>query len=847
MFRALREAFEGGPASSQYEFVENQRKLYYEQLPNMILTSDAAYNTVVENGEKFRKAVSFADPITGGLDAAVDSPAAYFRSGEIPQEIKDRQQYCVTTPQDVLATAQNPAQKLRCGWLYGPAEQGRPEVSKGFLGTSRGPLEIFSPPAAKWYWNIEEAEKAQHIDLCKRLQRCEDVERPEFAGKCGYCPSIGQGIPIRNGAPRYPADRGCMEPALMSAGKCLQPIQPMQGSAAAELRQLEGGDVCMPLTNGTISRQCLMKKTLDAKCERDGALYTALAASLDPSNYIGGVMEKKAYTTYQGRAQVPLPQELLRNGRMTAETALQSFSDVYKAATGSGTVAAAARDLCFKKGEFDSFDFCTELQPNTRGPFSLECLQKEFKLAGGQTAGDLYPSAKTLTVWNSLPTWGAVRTRIADLAAAINSPDDATQTAALKSFLGIQRTVNEYARIGVYNMYDTLWFVGNNMAGRTNDRVLYGRRIYSSDLMPGLNNVRGDLNGIPVSDNVLLVVMATLYGGMDRIKWRMTTDDGAMITMNRFMPTVDEWDSNKIRDEPAIFSRWYRQAPTTHISTVDMELKRNKPNYMKIAWTQGRGRTVLDLAIGAGDAFSAIPGEQILLNQEPDAPYVSFETRMRPGFMNNMLQFQEYRNPEFFYFNRMEGVQYESVRGNYMSAPGAQPFIVLSNSKSYIQLGTPILPVAWKTMTVAFRLDGPLPASIGYLLRLGKITAELRYVGSAVYVYGLGERVPVQIEKNVWYLLSIAQVPNEKRVVVSIVPFSTGQPTTINVQLLLNQSFAANHDAATVLNEDAGVLEIGGMDSSAPVSVAWVHLFDRLFTNDMMKKELGASWARAYM
>jgi hypothetical protein len=842
MFRALKEAFDN-PASTHKNFVESQRNLYYEQLPNMIITSDSAYNTIVENGNKFKKAVSFADPVTKTLEAAIESPASYFRSGEIPQAIKDKHQYCLRTPQDVLATAQNPGQKLRCGWLYSPSSNGKDAVSTGFLGTSRGPLDIFSPPNAKWYWNIGDAEKDQNIDLCRQMKRCEDVDK--FAGKCAYCPSNGQGIPINQGIPRYPNDSGCMNSSLITASnKCTVPISPPQGSPASEIMQLEQNNVCQTLTNGTISRQCLMKNVLDAKCSRDGALYTALATSLDPSNYIGGLIGTQSYNTYQTRSQSSLPQDALKNGKLAADIALRSFTDLYTSATATAktAVTAAARDLCFKKGEFASFDFCTELLPTTTGPFSLECLQKEFKFAGGQPAGNLYPTNNTLTYWNSQPTWGSVRARIMDLATATKSSDEATQTAALQSFLGIKREINDYSRIGIYNMYDTLWFLGNNIVGRTSDRVLYGRRLYSSDLMPGLTNYRGDLNGLPFGNDTMMILMATMISPNDRIKWRMTTDDGAIITMNRFMPSIDEWESNKIRNEPSIFSRWYRQPPTTHNST-DMEIIRNKPNYMKIAWNQGMGGAIFDLTMESNGEFKQIPPEQLLLNQEPDAPYVSFETRMRSKYMNNMLQFQEYRNPEFFYFNRMENVQYESIQSNYVSSPGSQPFIKL-NPNSFIQLGTSILPVAWKTITIAFRLDNALPSTVTTLFHLGKIIVELKYIGTAIYAFGIGERIPIQLEQNLWYLLTIIQNPNDRRITMSITPFNSKQPTTINIQLLLDQGFTKVNSA--ILNQDAGLLEIGGI-STPQVSIAWIHIFDRIFNTSMINKELSASWARAYM
>ncbi len=879
MFNALKEAFSDkkqhlskqyeyftsstqGPAQQQLEFVESQQQLYNTVLPNLIPVRQAAADHInaEQQSRQLANSMGIAQPITGTVAGPINQPASIFQNMEIPESLKELQRQCLQTNVDVLATSQNPAASTRCGWLYKESTGTRitPEISTGFLGTAEGPFSFFDPPqGARWIWDINEAKRTIQTDLCNKLKRCEDVEQADFKGKCGYCPSLGKGVPINSrGEQLYPNDirTSCMDVNLLkTVGSCPPPAPPPPpGSPAAVAMQLRAAETCDTMSDGSISRQCLMNKLLDSKCRTDGALYIALQNSLEPANYLSGVSNNAAFMEYQKRANIPLPSEALKRGQITTNTALSAFNELYKDATSPDdytAIATAARDLCLKAGDFDSFDFCSELRDTTPGPFSIECLQREFRKMGGQPAGSAYPTQQNMNVWNSFATWRAVRDKINDIVSKTKSSNMQIQRTALRELLGIERDSSYLTAVPKYNMYDTLWFIGENRIGRTPGRALYGRRIYDSGLLPGVHNGWGnEMNGLPFGHLVYMILMANLrVAEPTNVKWKIVTDDRASIVVNRFAPNVDEWNQSAVRDEPGLFHRWYDQPPTMHQSATETRLTQGGKNFLKAMWTERWGYSQFEMNMSTnGGSFGQIPYDMLTLNQEPDAPYLSFEVRMRDGYGGNTGSWHEFRNPEILYLSRMDNIQYEMSRPNYRDAPGAAPFMRLINASSIVELGTPILPSAWKTITLAFRLDNRLSANQSTLLTLGSVNVQLVYIGSTIYAVCMGQRIPMTIEQGKWYLLAVSQIPNESRISASITPFSGGTPVSVNV---LNKKLDQGYNLVgeNVTNSDFGFLTLGGAGVSAIVSCAWLHVFDRIFNDAMIRKEMNAEWMRAWI
>jgi hypothetical protein len=157
-------------------------------------------------------------------------------------------------------------------------------------------------------------------------------------------------------------------------------------------------------------------------------------------NYFSALSQSAAYMEYQKRAVIGMNQNALQSGKISVSQALDEFANVNAQASSSlnGGLQYAARDLCFKKGTLNEYEFCDELLPTTPGPYSLDCLQKAFLKAGGQKTGTMYPNSNTLNFWNSQSTWADVNNAIQTLYNNTKSSTRSTQEEGMKRFYGIK-------------------------------------------------------------------------------------------------------------------------------------------------------------------------------------------------------------------------------------------------------------------------------------------------------------------------------------------------------------------------------------------------------------------------
>jgi hypothetical protein len=150
-------------------------------------------------------------------------------------------------------------------------------------------------------------------------------------------------------------------------------------------------------------------------CSDNGALYQALSRQSKPGDFGAGLKSRNAYKLYQERSFDPINNDLITQGKIDVNTALKNIRNInnYAGKNEMRGEVFAARDLCLKEGALDKFDFCLEYNDNTKGPYRLDCLQREFRRQGGQTKGSEYPTQEKLPLYNSLENWGAVRREIA--------------------------------------------------------------------------------------------------------------------------------------------------------------------------------------------------------------------------------------------------------------------------------------------------------------------------------------------------------------------------------------------------------------------------------------------------
>ncbi|NDB84902.1 MAG: hypothetical protein EB127_19690, partial [Alphaproteobacteria bacterium] len=284
---------------------------------------------------------------------------------------------------------------------------------------------------------------------------------------------------------------------ITNASMCPKPTPPPPAGSPAAAAWMAARGPCDPLMNGSLPRDCLVKTAAQAGCSNSGTLITALQTGSD-TNYLDTLMQAQSYITYQQRAAAGLNETALKTGKITLSDALTEFQDIYNAASSSPNLGlkTAASDLCFTKGLLEEYDFCTELQPTSKGPFSLECLQNAFKRAGGQETGSLYPSPSnpgSIAKWNSYNTWGDVTNAIDTLVTNSSSPDRKIQQKVITQFQGIplDNKASPQFTLNAINNVEIFWFTSDaNLKGSsTYNTIFLGRRIRSQ--IPNLQNTTG--------------------------------------------------------------------------------------------------------------------------------------------------------------------------------------------------------------------------------------------------------------------------------------------------------------------------------------------------------------------
>ena len=459
---------EGFQNMNHAAYVAKQTTTFNQQYPNMYPTGlpTSATQTPQRSLAGAGAALQTWDPTTRQSSLRDIDIATYATSVELNLDIQAESQRCKTTSLDALLNTQDPNKTLRCGWMYKKGARGdRPTTSEGAFGTRKGPAGFMKAPDGRWFWNLEEAKKNVLGDLCASMTSCKDVGTDAFQG-CAYSKTRGIGVPVdAQGLVLYPKDAKYSAPQsslVTNSASC--PAPPAPGSPQYQLQRSR--DVCTPMPNGQLSRDCMLQQITAAGCKTDGSLYAALVSQALPNNYAAGLQSLTSFQKYQQLASRPILDSVLRQGTTTVQTALDTFRPLAAEAgqVKSTALNFAARDLCLKRGIMDQYDFCDDLNPNSVAPFALDCLQKAFLRGGGQAAGSAYPTPQNHAEWNALGRWQAVLDKIRGLKAQTSAKNEIVQRKALTELLGIQREAYSIKQIAKIQGIEVLWFNrGSNM------------------------------------------------------------------------------------------------------------------------------------------------------------------------------------------------------------------------------------------------------------------------------------------------------------------------------------------------------------------------------------------------
>lgn len=331
-----------------------------------------------------------------------------------------------------LASSVDTSSRLRCGWVYGkPYTTGR-----GALGISKGPIN--STASGTWMWDLNDAKKKYHDDICKGVKDCGDIDADMYNGKCGWCSKYGKAVPISNNQLAYPTDskmRCPQKKLITNSASCTQGFS----NPSSKIQGFTNPSRCTPLPSGAYSRDCLLQKVIGAGCSDAGTMFKALQAGSN-NDYLSNLRQQAAWSVYQQMAAIPLDETGLQTGKISISTALNGFNKVQDQAASpqNGALQYAARDLCYNSGTIDKYDFCVEIPDTKYGPFTLDCLQKAFLKGGGQKTGKKYPSESNAAQWNSIGTWLQVKNAIKTLRSNTRSSNRVTQENSMLDFYGIR-------------------------------------------------------------------------------------------------------------------------------------------------------------------------------------------------------------------------------------------------------------------------------------------------------------------------------------------------------------------------------------------------------------------------
>jgi len=766
-----------------------------------------------------------------------------------------------------LVNSQDPQSRARCGWIYNTQN---PQNGAGAYGIDNGPYQ--TSVRGQWMWDLREAKKKVHIDLCKRVQNCQDLDAPMFRDRCGFCKSSGKAVPITNGITAYPNDpnNSCSSAALVKTAGTCPPIPAVDPGSPGS----QAIDVCARLPNGALKRDCIIQKARQAGCTEDGSLLQALKVGSD-MNYLDALVQAKSYTVYQQRAALPLDETSLKNGRVTISQALTEFQRVNQQASSSVQTGlrASARDLCYASGTVDQFDFCTELLDTSRPPYSLECLQKEFLRAGGQRSGLQFPKATNIaTEWNSQSTWKDVKAKIRVLSDATSSTDRGKQQIAMADFLGIPLEDKSKALMPKIPGVEIFWFT--HQWDVNTPTVFLGRRIRPTP--PDINqsiDLKGTQGRGNNSDLTSFNYFTNILPPNDmNIRVRCTGDDGFANTLNRPITNIWNWKWTTDSQE----TTWLGYFPPQMIINWwnCWNITSKGPNILQGYWFNGGGGYYYKFEYQQNCSWnwwnnwwagwSTLPSSMCHLTQEPFAPMICFEVyqnayRFGSGWAfcdrrmggNKLKWVLDQTIPEVKYAPSLASAEYPLRKGYVQFAPGRG---VRSAFKMKFY--------SFMTMTLLIRFDSVPAASSNepnfmYFYSEGRSYLLLYLQGTGVFNKAkLGvwhqrggrndKSVGLDVEVGVTYLITLRMLRATESDIFSLNSIQLGVAPLSELQ----KDGKALKELSPIVFSDPKWLENphDGFNADIvfgpyfPYKVYWLHFFDYKMDAASIKREANQDW-----
>ena len=629
---------------------------------------------------------------------------------------------------------------------------------------------------------------------------------------------------------------------------------------------LQPTSLFMPDTSPIMDKPCVPVNVIADSCSENEALAMALRGPSNNNDYVGSLRQSDAVKIYNRVANPPLNLDIFRQGKSTVTTVLQEVRPLLSNTLQSSNTdtSAAARDLCIQQGEMKRYNGCNDLPDGTAPPFDVLCLQQLFLKMGGRPNGSAYPSNKTIAVYNTMGTLGAVKQQWGQLLANMNSADYATQQYTMMQFLGI--SPEKLIQRAPYKQgVEVFWFVP--VPGSPQKVSGFLRRTIEYDIVqlhPGTSGIK-QLGGIGYGCMVQLTdVRATAEFA---VKFNVTVNDGFWIAVNQ-PAAIDKIAMGQTSsDKPGLFENLGLQGPTNYQSNACTAFHAAKPNIMKLFYEDGnRGNALLFRAIGCSGAPTLSPN-YYSLTCEANAPFLTYEV----GDKSN--SFEELRNPGLFgQFLPVVGMDYHVKTDERSSVPGKKSFVRLNSANSIINLQN-IAYQSWKKVTFAIRL---------YSMPVKETLIGLAFGNAGTFYYNIictpinGSTAGLSIEYTIgngvqkmqtgfqlslttWYLIQIDNkgsgftlscdtfndIISRKGATTPSVSVM-GNSTLYGMNATWSPTTGQKYEACNIMvgtNGYAGSWASMYGTSSFTYDVAWVHFFDTILGATDIYRECKADWS----
>ena len=354
----------------------------------------------------------------------------------------------------------NQSGPLQCGWYYNKNPTTGSIQQRGYLSTSKGPVQgLGSPipqqPYTLYFGNntsgfnapgstsLQAGQQQIDTDVCNTCTKCGNCSQPG----CGYCTTSLKYIPITpNNQAKYPLSltSSCNSTNIVTNASQCPPTAPTPtfnpynnvsttGVPLGIIRTSTAitAAACQPDSNGRLSGSCLQSALQTAGCAPQGSLSLALNGFGSTTNISSIANNNPNIGTYASLSPsfnltnfLSAP-DMTSAGSEAQKLALANTNAKSAATTNPATQTkdnTLAIDLCTKRGYFlDNYNFCSELTPTTPKPsvgWDLGCLQQAFLAAGLTTAGTMYPNAvgdAAYKYYSTLSPWSAVTDYMASI------------------------------------------------------------------------------------------------------------------------------------------------------------------------------------------------------------------------------------------------------------------------------------------------------------------------------------------------------------------------------------------------------------------------------------------------